>query len=461
MILFCSLLFMNIHPVLLSEEPVEIQYRQLPLNGVVIDNIPYYGHDELSTTYSTFDQDNQFIGFAGCYMADDFADQRGLPIVKIKWWGSYLENEIMEPVTRFLIAFETDVPAVGQPGDIDYVPSHPGEVIGSQILNLSGSTPLNQGEYSETPIGSGGPPCYESLYEYEAVLENPFLHDQDTVYWLKIIALIDIPPDRWHQIEAILNQTGMALYDFLNLPYLQQQPYGLEQPLTRWGWHNRDYTIQDPLASIPPGVVPGEHDASLLSWTLPICNPPIEVWHFQDNAVAGDVFIDDQMPLVEQPTWQEQYYKYSQPLCSGAGQGVDGPEGIETYSKDLAFELWRTDCRLTLTPAELVDYNAYVAVGQDPSCWCWKYHCRGDADHDGEGTLTKYRIYTGDMNVILKNWKRKFTSNPPADPCADVARDSEGAITKYRVYINDMNRVLSNWKKKDYQLTPCPSSLEY
>ena len=56
------------------------------------------------------------------------------------------------------------------------------------------------------------------------------------MYWLKIVALVDVPP-------------GCPFPD-------------PDQPPTfvpRWGWHNRDYTIMDPLASTPPAVVPGEH----------------------------------------------------------------------------------------------------------------------------------------------------------------------------------------------------------
>ncbi len=50
-------------------------------------------------------------------MADDFADLVNTPVIRLKWWGSYLENFNDPGVSRFLIAFESDIPAVGKPGE--------------------------------------------------------------------------------------------------------------------------------------------------------------------------------------------------------------------------------------------------------------------------------------------------------------------------------------------------------
>ena len=163
----------------------QLKFQQLPLNGAMVNQVHYYGHDELSTAYR---QPEDPTTFEGCYMADDFADLHHSPVVKLKWWGSYLENEIMDTgIMRFLIVFEKDVPAVGEPGQANYIPSHPGEVIQSQFVHRAptGSIP-NRGEYTETQIGTGGPPCNEALFEYKAVLLNPFPQDPNTVYWLKL-----------------------------------------------------------------------------------------------------------------------------------------------------------------------------------------------------------------------------------------------------------------------------------
>ncbi len=339
------------------------KFQQVPLNGLTIDNHTYWGHDELSTAYSEIDVAAPGF-YEGCYMADDFADLVDSPVLRLTWWGSYIEDPENElgNVQRFLIAFERDIPAQGEPGNADYVPSHPGEVITSQIVNLSSIVPLNPGEYTETYINAGGPPCYEPLFRYDAVLEYPFPQDPNTVYWVKIVALADLDPVAWNNLQAAVAASGLTLCEFLNLPFSapvpepSQQMYGLEQRLLRWGWHNRDYTKWDPFASTPPAVNPGEHNpAGSGVGSL----PPDQIWHFQDDAVAGDVKIDlavpePEMPFVDQDpdTWHAEKYKYSLPYCSNI-QGVDGPDEIVNYSKDLAFLLWTKK----LCPGDVTNTN--------------------------------------------------------------------------------------------------------
>jgi len=108
-------------------------------------------------------------------------------------------------------------------------------------------------------------------------------------------------------------------------------------------------------------------------------------------------------------------------------------------------------CRERLTAAEKVDYDAYVAAGKDPSCWCWQFQCHGDVDNATE-TALKYRIYNADIAAIVANWKAKITT---ANPCADIDHAAETAL-KYRVYNADIAKVVANWKKKDSALTSCP-----
>ena len=376
-----------------GEEPV-LKFQQLPLNGP-----DYFGHDELSTAYTFYDDmvPPQPVGFEGCYMADDFADLVDTPVIKIKWWGSYLENEIMEPVTRFLIAFETDVPA-----GVDRPYSHPGQVLQTEIVYLSSSLPLNPGEYSETLIGPGGPPCFENLYEYEAVLANPFPEEPDTVYWIKIVALMDMDPMTWSHIQSILAGSGMTLCDFLKLPWIDQMQLGLEIPLTRWGWHNRDYRIMDPYASTPPAVNPGEHMAGITS-------EGFEVWHFQDDAVSGPIMVDLDpiMPLIQQQDWIDEYYVYSLPYCV-APPGVDGPQDIVEFSKDLAFELYTTpDCmqEAGIDVSDPVRYAAFVEAGK-PVCWCEKQQCHGNADglDEGDSKTGYYAVGGNDLTTLLAGW---------------------------------------------------------
>jgi len=274
-----------------------LKFSQRPLDGLTISDATgtttYYGHDELSTAYGMDDGTGQVI-YQGQFMADDFADTFDSPVVHVKWWGSYLQpNTDVKPVDRFLISFESDIPA-----DVGGF-STPGTPLLSQIVDR-GALFAGSGTFTESPYSPGGPPLDEAVYEYNAELHTgfEFPEQRDTVYWLKIVALADTD-------------------DPTTLP-------------PRWGWHDRDYTVMDPLAS--PLVAPGE----FIEGTV---GPGIDVWHFQDDAVTGSVTITPgpvpgggltvfQDPLTFQPT----HYL----------DDIDGPVGIGQYSKDLAFELYTT-----------------------------------------------------------------------------------------------------------------------
>ena len=286
-----------------------LKFQQLPLNNgfVPVDPTapqsfpaPFPGHDEISTAKLVLPPAGGAPFYSGTYMADDFADKFSSPVVHVRWWGSYLDNFLgtaaAPGVKKFLISFEPDVP-VGPNNTTGF--SHPGPAILSQIVDLSPGPLLpGSGTFTEkplpTPVGANLIPPRESLYQYNAELNfgKEFHEQPSTVYWLKIVALVD--PTRDGNIT--------------------------------WGWHDRDYSIFDPLASAPPAVVPGE--ANLGTPTAPI-------WHFQDDAVTGDVIVnvDQSMPKmasVIQPNWQQTHYI----------SPFDGPPGIEQFSKDLAFELY-------------------------------------------------------------------------------------------------------------------------
>jgi hypothetical protein len=264
----------------------------------------YHGHDELSTAWGVADTGTDFpIHFEGRFMADDFADQFNSPVVHVKWWGSYLNRPTGVPdqqgVRQFLISFENDVPATAAGGF-----SHPGEKNFSQIVRFDTDGVLTKGEgtFTEKIVGDGSVdgPIYE--YNAELYLDKPFRQEADTVYWLKIVALDRIPS--------------------LTIP--------LDQRL-QWGWHNRDYTIKDPLASTPPAVMPGEY----IDGFLPVPGGEIPIYHFQDDAVSGLVGVDiaatmPNMPIVVQDNFNPEFYQ----------PPYDGPSPIGTHSKDLAFQLF-------------------------------------------------------------------------------------------------------------------------
>jgi hypothetical protein len=280
-----------------AQEPM-IETPILNNNGVTS---LYYGHDELSTAWAIPGSQNQY---QGVYMADDFADHFKDPVVHVTWWGSYLnerQNPDFKRASRFLISFETDIPAYTDPATGEVVPSRPGAPILSQIVNLGPLAPQS-GTFTEDFVRGPDPILSESLYKYNAELHCPFPEQEETVYWLKIVALDDTP---------------------------QQDPLHSLQ----WGWHNRDYTIHDPLASTPltGPVSPGEYIEGFVG----PATAPTPVWHFQDDAVQGAVGISLVGPdlcdvEVGQDGWAPQRYI----------DDIDGPSPIGLYSKDLAFHLY-------------------------------------------------------------------------------------------------------------------------
>jgi hypothetical protein len=288
-----------------------LKFSQQPMDNTPIVNPNgvtqrFWGHDELSTAYSTVGATGP-TPYRGVFMADDFADKFSTPVVHVKWWGSYLQDFVSTsfPINKFLISFESDVPA--SPNNPF---SHPGLPLLNQIVTRGPLLP-GSGTFTENPISGGGPPLDETLYEYNAELHlgKEFFQKPDTVYWLKIVALVDLPPG--------------IIIDPIQPPTF----------VPRWGWHNRDYTLSDPLASTAPAVVPGEHIDGFLG-PVPGGTP---IWHFQDDAVTGRVVVNhlstptgNVTPIVEQTAFQPTRYL---PLA-------DGPVGIGEFSKDLAFELY-------------------------------------------------------------------------------------------------------------------------
>jgi hypothetical protein len=292
------------------------KFSQQPMLATTVldlQGIPqvYHGHDELSTAYGF--PTNAAIPptvYDGVFMADDFADNFNSPVVHVKWWGSYLNNIINPnmPVNKFLISFESDVPGP-VPGF-----SHPGTPLLNQTVFREPTNVISgpgSGSFTEKLVVPVSPTNPEAIYEYNAELHlgKDFPQQKDKVYWLKVVAMVDVPLG-------------------LNFPTNMPPTFA-----TQWGWHNRDYTVPDPLAS--PNVTPGETNQG------PFLGNP--VWHFQDDAVTGSVRIDTTqsggliMPDVVQPFANMSPTHYVDGLD---GPGMPGTVGIDQFSKDLAFELY-------------------------------------------------------------------------------------------------------------------------
>jgi hypothetical protein len=271
-----------------------INTNGLPIPSAATVGAPFPGHDELSTAYSNAANPNVFTN--GQFMADDFADMFTSPVVHVRWWGSYLNQTSATPVHSFLISFETDVPATTGSGSF----SHPGTPILSQIVNSGALAPAS-GTFTETVVPGVVTPD-GPLYQYNAELRIPYNEPPtsppnpagDPVTWLKIVALADP------------TQSNLL-----------------------WGWHDRDWSIPDPLALTPPTLAPGERDEAAGTGF------PLSVWHFQDDAVGGSVTVTPQSDPFS-PAWVNQ----SGYTPKNYIDGIDGPTGIGQFSKDLAFELY-------------------------------------------------------------------------------------------------------------------------
>jgi hypothetical protein len=272
----------------------------------------YGGHDELSTAYGfPSPPTGQIPIYQGKFMADDFADNITDDVLHVKWWGSYIKDFIhpQMPVNKFLISFESDIPAGPAPSF-----SKPGQPLLNQVVTKGPLSP-GSGTYTETLVRGPDTILNESVYEYNAELAVPFPESKDTVYWLKIVALVDVP-------------AGLQ-FD----PY---QPQFSPVDVTQWGWHNRDYTMQNLLAS--PNVAPGE-------FVEGVVGAGTQVWHFQDDAIEGDVRITPnaaggfQFPNIFQPpdNMVPQLYRN---FTDGPGMAIPGTVPIGQLSKDLAFSIY-------------------------------------------------------------------------------------------------------------------------
>ncbi len=251
-----------------------LKFDQQPLNNVNINGAVYNGTDEPSWAIL-----NTAGSYSGPGVADDFADLYNTPVVHISWWGSYLTPTGAVPtlVPNFQVTFESDVPVSSNNPF-----SHPGSVLLTQTLTrattAAGPPPADQ--FTEQAVTSAS-----NLFLYNGELSIPFPETANTVYWLKIVALL--PPNTTSQ----------------------------------WGWHNRNYTLQDTLASTPPAVTPGEHNAGTAA------SP---VWSFQDDAVTSSFNYFPANGVVSETDYKPLFYH----------DGVDGPTGISSFSEDMAYQLY-------------------------------------------------------------------------------------------------------------------------
>ncbi len=106
-------------------------------------------------------------------------------------------------------------------------------------------------------------------------------------------------------------------------------------------------------------------------------------------------------------------------------------------------------------PISNTPYADWLSLGE-PFCWCSPYQCDGDVDGKDSGGINKFRVFTGDLSLIVANWRKKG-GDATLDPCADIDHKDSGGMNKYRVFTGDLTILVNNWKKKDAALPGnCP-----
>jgi hypothetical protein len=160
-------------------------------------------------------------------VADDFLCTSPLPVVELRWWGSYYDPGMLHPYDNsdnlpdptlgsgqtpgilqgFMIEFYTDVPTSVDPS----MPwSHPGDLLYQEFIPIASVAETLYG--TVTHIGA----VQENVWEYQCQLPILFPQDPDrapqdidgdgildgTVYWLAIQAVHEDEQIQWGWHEA-------------------------------------------------------------------------------------------------------------------------------------------------------------------------------------------------------------------------------------------------------------------
>jgi hypothetical protein len=133
-------------------------------------------------------------GYLSGEVADDFPCENGEPIDGLVWWGSYPGPYGSEYRTStFVIRFYEDVPA-----GVDRPYSHPGTLLYEELVyNVSESYVFT------TPDG-------EEVFEYYSRLPRSFDQERGKIYWLSIVAVLDLPGIwGWHEASQGWNDAAV------------------------------------------------------------------------------------------------------------------------------------------------------------------------------------------------------------------------------------------------------------
>jgi hypothetical protein len=243
-----------------------------PDNGVKWSQGP-----DMQTGVDTWSQ----IGVFSSQVADDFPCKDGVPIAALRWWGSFpgpTGSEI--PPGKFIIRFFSDVPAT-----VDPPYSHPGDLLYEETVDKFVSA------YAfTTPDG-------EDVFEYFAQLPKPFDQREGKVYWLSIVAVLDLPGLwGWHE----------ASQHYLDAAVMRCEP--------KW-WPIVDPTGRQVDMSFVLITTAGA------KWTLPPATDHAGDWVSQLSSavpwyseVADDFICEEGSPISDVHWWGSYYLNMRGPL---------------------------------------------------------------------------------------------------------------------------------------------------
>lgn len=103
-------------------------------------------------------------------------------------------------------------------------------------------------------------------------------------------------------------------------------------------------------------------------------------------------------------------------------------------------------------PSTRADYAMWVTLGK-PDCWCTPYQCEGDADTVTSGFPFNFRVFSGDLAILVANWRKKAAELDDTGKCADIDRADSGFPFKFQIFSGDLAILVTNWRKKDADLT--------
>jgi hypothetical protein len=212
-------------------------------------------------------------------IADDFRDPFDLPVITVKWWGSYVGPTFRDTATGvetlfgpgsedgYLISFFSDIPDPDGSRTNPEAWSRPGTLLGSYVL------PFDKVRVKSTPYIGWHEPTVDPndprlrIWEYEADLmdahfdhgiaggpahQNGFDQKPGTTYWLSIVAEVG------HKLEAV------QVPGSTELQWISQDTGKFAQE-HYWGWHTSPRDAGD-LATMSHLFMPGNQWEYLQGW---------------------------------------------------------------------------------------------------------------------------------------------------------------------------------------------------